>query len=78
MEYDRRYSFLCNYLKSMIITYIIFHCLHVTLLGAYFDSYPHEKYTLGFAGRGGGNAFYINTENNTMTHGPGTDRGGKL
>ena len=39
--------------------------------------YPHEKYTLGFAGRGGGNAIYINVENNTMVHGPGTDRGGK-
>ena len=39
--------------------------------------YPHEKNTLGFAGRGGGNAFYINTINNTMNHGPGTDRGGK-
>jgi hypothetical protein len=39
--------------------------------------YPHEKYTLGFAGRGGGNGFYISVENNTMAHGPGTDRGGK-
>lgn len=39
--------------------------------------YPHAKHTLGFAGRGGGNAFYINTVNNTMNHGPGTDRGGK-
>ncbi len=39
--------------------------------------YPHEKYTLGFAGRGGGNAIYFSTLNNTMTHGPGTDRGGK-
>lgn len=39
--------------------------------------YPHEKYTLGFAGRGGTNAFYISIENNTMAHGPGTDRGGK-
>ena len=40
-------------------------------------SYPHNKYTMGFAGRGGGNAFYINTENNTSTHGPGSDRGGR-
>jgi hypothetical protein len=39
--------------------------------------YPHEKYTLGFAGRGGANGFYISVENNTMAHGPGTDRGGK-
>ena len=43
----------------------------------YDRSYRHEKYTWGFAGRGGGNAIYINTMNNTMTHGPGTDRGGK-
>lgn len=39
--------------------------------------YPHQKHTLGYAGRGGGNAIYINTINNTMNHGPGTDRGGK-
>jgi hypothetical protein len=32
---------------------------------------------LGFAGRGGTDAFYISVENNTMAHGPGTDRGGK-
>ncbi len=43
----------------------------------FYFRYIHNKYTLGFAGRGGGNAFYINTENNTITHGPGTDRGGK-
>lgn len=39
--------------------------------------YPHVKHTMGFAGRGGGNAFYINTIDNTVSHGPGTDRGGK-
>jgi hypothetical protein len=43
----------------------------------YHRAFPHEKYTLGFAGRGGGNAFYISTQNNTSVHGPGTDRGGK-
>lgn len=37
----------------------------------YYHSYRHEKYSFGYAGRGGGNAIYINTENNTMTHGPG-------
>lgn len=39
--------------------------------------YPHVKHTLGFAGRGGGNAIYINTVDNSVSHGPGTDRGGK-
>lgn len=39
--------------------------------------YPHVEYTMGFAGRGGGNAFYINIVDNTLNHGPGTDRGGK-
>lgn len=39
--------------------------------------HPHVKHTLGFAGRGGGNAFYINSIDNTVNHGPGTDRGGK-
>ena len=39
--------------------------------------YPHLKHTMGFAGRGGGNAFYINTIDNSKNHGPGTDRGGK-
>ena len=43
----------------------------------YDRTFPHEKFTLGFAGRGGGNAFYISTQNNTLIHGPGTDRGGK-
>ena len=43
----------------------------------YSHLFPHEKYTLGFAGRGGGDAFYISTVNNTVGHGPGTDRGGK-
>jgi hypothetical protein len=43
----------------------------------YDSRYPHVRLSLGFAGRGGGNAIYINTLNNTLIHGPGTDRGGK-
>ena len=34
--------------------------------------YPHEKYTCGFAGRPGGPAFYINTRNNVVNHGIGS------
>ena len=33
---------------------------------------PHRKYTLGYAGRPGGPAFYISTEDNTRNHGPGS------
>lgn len=35
----------------------------------YSPAFPHEKYTLGFAGLGP--TFYINTANNTREHGPG-------
>lgn len=35
----------------------------------YQDAFPHEKYTLGFAGRGP--TFYINTVDNSHIHGPG-------
>lgn len=35
----------------------------------YSPSFPHEEYTLGFAGLGP--TFYINTANNTREHGPG-------
>jgi cyclophilin family peptidyl-prolyl cis-trans isomerase len=35
----------------------------------YSHQFPHEKYTLGFAGQGP--TFYINTFNNTVDHGPG-------
>jgi cyclophilin family peptidyl-prolyl cis-trans isomerase len=35
----------------------------------YHQSYPHEKFTIGFAGRGPN--FYINTMDNTEHHGPG-------
>ena len=37
----------------------------------YTDEYPHHKYTLGFSGRPGGPEFYINTDDNAETHGPG-------
>ena len=36
----------------------------------YHPSYPHEKYTVGFAGRPGGPEFYFNLMNNTLDHGP--------
>jgi len=34
--------------------------------------FPHEAYTLGFAGRPGGPAFYISTVDNVANHGPGS------
>ena len=34
--------------------------------------FPHEKYTLGFAGRPGGPEFYISTVDNVANHGPGS------
>ena len=37
----------------------------------YSPEYAHEKYTLGFSGRPGGPAFYINTFDNRIDHGPG-------
>lgn len=37
----------------------------------YSDTFPHNKYTLGFAGRPGGPDFYINKNDNKKTHGPG-------
>jgi hypothetical protein len=36
----------------------------------YHAQFPHVKYTLGFAGRPGGPAFYISTIDNTQNHGP--------
>jgi cyclophilin family peptidyl-prolyl cis-trans isomerase len=36
----------------------------------YTESYPHEHYTVAFAGRGPD--FYINTNNNSKSHAPGT------
>lgn len=37
----------------------------------YSKEYPHERYTVGYAGRPGGPDFYINMEDNTERHGPG-------
>jgi hypothetical protein len=37
----------------------------------YREGYPHEAYTVGYAGRPGGPSFYINKANNTRIHGPG-------
>ena len=34
-------------------------------------SFPHDKYTIGFAGRPGGPDFYINLKDNHTLHGPG-------
>lgn len=36
----------------------------------YNPSFPHEQFTMGFAGRPGGPAFYISTIDNTHNHGP--------
>ena len=38
----------------------------------YHASYPHKRYTMGYAGRPGGPAFYVSTEDNTRNHGPGS------
>jgi len=44
---------------------------HSTLFQEYSDKFPHEKYTLGYAGRPGGPDFYINVQDNSKIHGPG-------
>jgi len=36
----------------------------------YDPGFPHKKYTMGYAGRPGGPAFYISTVDNTDNHGP--------
>ena len=36
----------------------------------YSPRYPHKQFSLGFAGRPGGPAFYISTVDNTANHGP--------
>lgn len=41
------------------------------LFQEYSPAFPHEKYTLGLAGRPGGPDFYVSTQNNTRLHGPG-------
>lgn len=43
--------------------------LHGVSFAEYSPSFPHTKYTVGFANRGP--VFYINTMNNTDLHGPG-------
>lgn len=37
----------------------------------YSADFPHEKYTMGFAGRPGGPDWYVSTLDNTRNHGPG-------
>jgi len=37
----------------------------------YSEQFNHAKYTLGFSGRPGGPQFYINLNDNSVTHGPG-------
>lgn len=37
----------------------------------YHEEYPHETYSVGFSGRPGGLEFYINTQDNSLIHGPG-------
>ena len=44
---------------------------HQLLFQEYSETFPHDKYTIGFAGRPGGPSIYINTQNNTRIHGPG-------
>ena len=36
----------------------------------YSPDYPHLAYTVGFSGRPGGPDFYINTVDNSLSHGP--------
>lgn len=38
----------------------------------YSEKFPHKQFTLGYAGRPGGPAFYISTVDNTHNHGPGS------
>ena len=40
------------------------------LFQEYSPEFPHEKYTIGYAGRPGGPDFYISTTDNTKIHGP--------
>jgi cyclophilin family peptidyl-prolyl cis-trans isomerase len=44
---------------------------HSVLFQEYSDKFPHNKYTLGFAGRPGGPEFYISKKDNSKIHGPG-------
>jgi len=38
----------------------------------YSPNFPHKQYTMGYAGRPGGPAFYISIEDNVHNHGPGS------
>ena len=38
----------------------------------YHPSFPHKKYTMGYAGRPGGPDFYVNIVDNVRNHGPGS------
>ena len=40
----------------------------------YSDKYPHEKGTVGYAGRPSGPAWYISIQNNVRNHGPGSQQ----
>jgi cyclophilin family peptidyl-prolyl cis-trans isomerase len=42
------------------------------LFQEYSDSFPHDPYTLGLAGRPGGPSFYVNLKDNTKIHGHDT------
>ena len=41
------------------------------LFQEYSPNFPHEKYTMGMAGRPGGPDFYISKKDNSRNHGPG-------
>lgn len=45
--------------------------LDKTAYQEYNETYPHKKFTVGFAGRPGGPDFYINKVDNIENHGPG-------
>jgi hypothetical protein len=40
----------------------------------YSKEYPHEKGTVGYAGRPSGPAFYVSIRNNSKNHGPGSQQ----
>lgn len=44
------------------------------LFQEYSPNFPHQKYTMGLAGRPGGPDFYISKKDNSILHGPGGQR----
>mmetsp|Transcript_4604 Transcript_4604/g.8965 ORF Transcript_4604/g.8965 Transcript_4604/m.8965 type:complete len:378 (-) Transcript_4604:339-1472(-) len=40
----------------------------------YDPKFPHKKYTLGYAGRPSGPAFYVSIQDNSRNHGPGSQQ----